>query len=343
MITKQQARDWFESDDLIGLGMEADRFREKLHPEGIASYIIDRNINHTNECTEYCSFCAFYRPMGHSEGYVLPFETIAQKIQETVDVGGTGVLMQGGVNPNLDITYFEDLFSRLKQRFPEVQLHCLSAPEILCIAEVSDLSIRETLVRLRDSGMDSMPGAGAEILDDDVRRRIARLKCTAEEWVEVHRTAHSIGMRTTATMMFGCGESADHRVEHLETLRRLQDETGGFTAFIPWPFQPENTALGRRVREEATACEFLRTLAISRLYLHNFLNVQTSWVTQGLKVCQLGLRFGGNDVGSVMLEENVVRQAGASHCATEEDLRRMIREAGFIPRQRDTLYRTYYL
>ena len=343
MMTNRQARDWFESDDLIGLGMEADALRERLHPEGIASYIIDRNINHTNECTEYCSFCAFYRPMGHREGYVLPFETIAEKIQETVDVGGTGVLMQGGVNPNLDIGYFEDLFSRLKLRFPDVQLHCLSAPEILTIAEVSGLSIRDTLARLQDSGMDSMPGAGAEILDNDVRRRIARLKCTAEEWVEVHRTAHSIGMRTTSTMMFGCGESVEHRIAHLETLRRLQDETGGFTAFIPWPFQPENTALGRKVREEATACEFLRTLAISRLYLHNILNVQTSWVTQGLKVCQLGLRFGGNDVGSVMLEENVVRQAGASHTATEEDLRRMIREAGFIPKQRDTLYRTYYI
>ncbi len=343
MMTNRQARDWFESDDLIGLGMEADALRERLHPEGIASYIIDRNINHTNECTEYCSFCAFYRPMGHSEGYVLPFETIAEKIQETVDVGGTGVLMQGGVNPNLDIGYFEDLFSRLKLRFPDVQLHCLSAPEILTIAEVSGLSIRDTLARLQDSGMDSMPGAGAEILDNDVRRRIARLKCTAEEWVEVHRTAHSIGMRTTSTMMFGCGESVEHRIAHLETLRRLQDETGGFTAFIPWPFQPENTALGRKVREEATACEFLRTLAISRLYLDNILNVQTSWVTQGLKVCQLGLRFGGNDVGSVMLEENVVRQAGASHTATEEDLRRMIREAGFIPKQRDTLYRTYYI
>ena len=343
MMTNRQARDRFESDDLIGLGMEADAFREQLHPGGIASYIIDRNINHTNECTEYCSFCAFYRPMGHKEGYVLPFETIAQKIQETVDVGGTGVLMQGGVNPNLDIAYFENLFSRLKQRFPEVQLHCLSAPEILCIAEVSGLNLRDTLARLADAGMDSMPGAGAEILDNDVRKRIARLKCTAEEWVEVHRTAHSLGMRTTATMMFGCGESIEHRVAHLDTLRRLQDETGGFTAFIPWPFQPENTALGRKVREEASACDFLRTLAISRLYLHNVLNVQTSWVTQGLKVCQLGLRFGGNDVGSVMLEENVVRQAGASHSATEEDLRRMIREAGFIPKQRDTLYRTFYL
>ena len=343
MMTKAQLEEYFRSDDLIALGMEADAMRAKLHPHGIASYIIDRNINHTNECTEYCSFCAFYRPMGHAEGYVLPFETIAEKIQETLEYGGTGVLMQGGVNPNLDIAYFEDLFSRLKQRFPQVQLHCLSAPEILCIAECSNLNIHDTLLRLRDAGMDSMPGAGAEILDDEVRFRIARLKCTTADWIEVHRTAHSIGMSTTATMMFGCGETVEHRISHLEQLYRLQEETGGFTAFIPWPFQPENTALGKRVPEETTACEFLRTLAISRLYLDNFLNIQTSWVTQGLKVCQLGLSFGGNDVGSVMLEENVVRQAGASYQASEEDLRRMIREAGFIPKQRDTLYRTYYL
>ena len=342
-MTKAQALDCFAADDLIGLGMEADAMREKLHPHGIASYIIDRNINHTNRCTEYCSFCAFYRPMDHKEGYVLPFETIAEKIQETVDLGGTGVLMQGGVNPDLKIEYFEDLFRRLKQRFPAVQLHCLSAPEVLTIAEVSGLSIGDTLLRLRDAGMDSMPGAGAEILDDEVRVRIARLKCRTEDWIAVHRAAHGIGMNTTATMMFGCGETIEHRVNHLETLRRLQEDTGGFTAFIPWPFQPENTPLGSKVAEEATACEFLRTLAISRLYLDNILNIQTSWVTQGLKVCQLGLRFGGNDVGSVMLEENVVRQAGASHSATEEDLRRMIREAGFTPKQRDTLYRTYYL
>ncbi len=342
-MTKAQALEYFASDDLIGVGMDADAVREKLHPDGIASYIIDRNINHTNECTEYCSFCAFYRPMGHKEGYVLPFETIAAKIQETVDLGGSGVLMQGGVNPNLKIEYFEDLFSRLKQRFPTVQLHCLSAPEILTIAEASGLSIRDTLLRLRDAGMDSMPGAGAEILDDEIRVRIARLKCRTEDWIGVHSTAHAIGMNTTATMMFGCGETIEHRVNHLETIRRLQEETGGFTAFIPWPFQPDNTPLGNKVPEEATACEFLKTLAVSRLYLDNILNIQTSWVTQGLKVCQLGLRFGGNDVGSVMLEENVVRQAGAAHSATEEDLRRMIREAGFVPKQRDTLYRTYYL
>lgn len=341
-MTKQQALDAFENDDLIGVGMEADAMRRKFHPEGIASYIIDRNINHTNLCTEYCSFCAFYRPMGDPEGYVLSKEEIFQKIQETIDLGGSGVLMQGGVNPDLKIEYFEDLFGSIKKRF-EIHLHCLSAPEILTIAEVSNLTIRDTIARLRDAGLDSIPGAGAEILDDAVRREIARLKCTTADWIEVHRTAHELGMRTTATMMFGCGETIEHRVNHLETIRQLQEETGGFTAFIPWPFQPDNTPLGSRVKNEATGVEFLKTLAISRIYLDNIINIQTSWVTQGLKICQLGLRFGGNDVGSVMIEENVVRPAGTEHSATEEDLRRMIRGAGFTPKRRDTLYRTYYL
>ena len=342
MLTPQQARDLFASDDLIGVGMAADAVRRKFHPEGVATYIIDRNINHTNFCTEYCTFCAFYRPMGHKEGYVLSFEEISQKIQETIDLGGTGVLMQGGVNPDLDIVYFENLFSGLKKKF-DIHLHCLSAPEILEVANVSNLSIRDTIARLRDAGLDSIPGAGAEILDDEVRVKIARLKCTTADWIEVHRTAHQLGVRTTSTMMFGCGETVEHRINHLGIIRQLQEETGGFTAFIPWPFQPVNNPLGKKVPEEATAVEFLKTLAICRLYLDNIVNIQTSWVTQGLKVCQLGLKFGGNDVGSVMLEENVVSQAGAQHSATEEDLRRMIRDAGFIPKQRDTLYRAYYL
>ena len=341
-LTREQALDYFQSEDLIGIGMEADAMRAKFHPEGVATYIIDRNINHTNFCTEYCTFCAFYRPMGHEEGYVLSFDQIAEKIQETLDLGGTGVLMQGGVNPDLKIEYFEELFSSLKKKFP-IHLHCLSAPEILEIAEVSGLTIRDTIARLRDAGLDSIPGAGAEILDDEVRFKIARLKCRSQDWVEVHRTCHELGIRTTATMMFGCGETVEQRVNHLEIIRNLQEETGGFTAFIPWPFQPENNPLGKKVPEEATGVEFLKTLAICRLYLDNIVNIQTSWVTQGLKVCQLGLRFGGNDVGSVMLEENVVRQAGAQHSATEEDLRRMIRDAGFTPKQRDTLYRTYYI
>ena len=342
MITRQQAIEMFESHDLIGIGMEADALRRKLHPEGVASYIIDRNINYTNFCTEYCSFCAFYRPMGSPEGYILPKEVLFAKIQETIDLGGTGILMQGGLHPDLKIEWYEDLFRSIKERF-KIHLHCLSAPEITNIKEISGLSMRDTIARLRDAGLDSIPGGGAEILDDAVRRRISRLKCNVSEWVDVHRTAHSLGMRTTATMMFGCGETLDQRVNHLELVRQIQSETGGFTAFIPWSFQRENTSLGRFIKEEATSVEFLKTLAISRLYLDNILNVQTSWVTQGLKVCQLGLRFGGNDVGSVMIEENVVSQAGAHNQATEEDLRRLIRDAGFIPKQRDTLYRTYFL
>jgi cyclic dehypoxanthinyl futalosine synthase len=342
MMNRQEALDLFASDDLIGIGMAADALRRKLHPEGVVSYIIDRNINYTNFCTEYCSFCAFYRPLGHAEGYILPKETIYQKIQETIDLGGTGILMQGGLHPDLKIDWFEDLFRSIKQRF-RIHLHCLSAPEVTMIAEVSGLSLRDTIARLRDAGLDSIPGGGAEILDDEVRHRISRLKCRTEEWIDVHRTAHSLGMRTTATMMFGCGETLEQRMNHLEIVRRIQEDTGGFTAFIPWSFQRENTSLGRFVKEEATAVEYLKTLAISRLYLDNILNVQSSWVTQGLKTCQVGLRFGGNDVGSIMIEENVVSQAGARHHAGEEDLRRLIRDAGFVPKQRDTLYRTYFL
>lgn len=343
MMTQKEAAELFRSDDLIGIGMAADAVRRKWHPENVVSYIIDRNINYTNFCTEYCSFCAFYRPMGHAEGYVLDTETICRKIQETVDLGGTGVLMQGGLNPELKIEWYENLLRAVKRRFPRIWLHCFSAPEIWCIAEASGLTVRDTIARLRDAGLDSIPGGGAEILHDDVRRRISRLKCTADEWVEVHVTAHRLGMNTTATMMFGCGETIEQRVHHLEVIRRIQEETGGFTAFIPWSFQRENTSLGRFVKEEATGVEYLKTLAISRLYLENIPNIQSSWVTQGLKVCQVGLRFGGNDVGSIMIEENVVSAAGARHRATEEELRRIIRDAGFTPRQRDTLYRTYFL
>jgi len=345
-LTKEQALEMFRSDDLIGIGMEADAVRRKKHPEGIATYIIDRNINYTNLCTEYCTFCAFYAPVkgpGRAKGYTLDFDTIYAKIAETVEMGGTGVLMQGGINPDLKIEWFEALFSGIKQRFPKVHLHCLSASEVLGIAEFSELSLEDTIRRLRDAGLDSIPGGGAEILDDEVRAKIARLKCMTEDWLAVHRIAHKLGMRTTATMMFGVGETFEHRINHFQRIYDLQEETGGFTAFIPWTFQPKNTALGGRGWDEATSVEYLKTLAISRIFLSNFENVQASWVTQGLKVCQMGLRFGGNDVGSVMLEENVVKAAGTSNCTTEVELRRVIRDAGFVPKQRDTLYRTYFL
>ncbi len=342
MLSAKEAVDLLAGDDLIGVGMAADQVRRRLHPEGVVTYIIDRNINYTNVCTEYCTFCAFYRPAGHAEAYVLSKEEVFSKIQETIELGGTGVLMQGGLHPELKIEWYEDLLRSIKARF-RIHLHCFSSPEILNIAEVSGLGLRDTIARLMEAGLDSIPGGGAEILDDGVRRKVSRLKCTAEEWIEVHRVAHSLGMRTTATMMFGCGESLEQRVAHLERVRRLQEETDGFTAFIPWTFQRENTALGRGVKDEATAVEYLKTLAVSRLYLENILNVQASWVTQGLKICQLALRFGANDVGSIMIEENVVAATGVHHRATEEELRRIIRDAGFTPKQRDTLYRAYFL
>jgi len=342
-LTPSQALDMLRSDDLIGIGMEADAVRKQLHPGNVVTYQIDRNINYTNFCTEYCSFCAFYRPMGSPQGYIQPFESICHKIDETLALGGTGILMQGGLHPDLKIDYYESLLSSLKRRYPQLHLHCFSAPEILNIAEVSGLTIRDTVARLMDAGLDSIPGAGAEILDDEVRHRIARLKCNTEEWLAVHRIAHKLGLRTTATMMFGVGETLQHRLNHFEAIRRLQEETGGFTAFIPWFFQRENTSLGHFVKEEATAVDYLKTLAVSRIYLDNILNVQASWLTPGHKICQIALRFGGNDVGSILIEENVVSAAGCRNTSSEEDLRRLIADAGFRPIKRDTLYRTYFL
>jgi cyclic dehypoxanthinyl futalosine synthase len=316
--------------------------RRKKNDARIVTYQIDRNINYTNFCTEYCSFCAFYRPLGSKEGYVLPLETIYQKIDEMLALGGTGVLLQGGLNPDLPLDYYENLLRSIKARYPQVHLHCFSAPEVLCIAEVSGLTLRDTMARLVAAGLDSIPGGGAEILDDEVRRRISRLKCTSDEWVDVHRTAHALGLRTTATMMFGCGEELRHRVNHLERLRRIQEETGGFTAFIPWMFAPENTALGKKVAQ-TTAVDYLKTLAVSRLYLDNIDHIQSSWLTPGIKVCQIGLQFGADDVGSILIEENVVYAAGVRNRTNEAELRRMISDAGYIPVQRDTLYRTYFL
>jgi cyclic dehypoxanthinyl futalosine synthase len=252
------------------------------------------------------------------------------------------VLLQGGLHPDLQIGYYENLLRSLKSRYPQVHLHCFSAPEILCIAEVSELSVRETIQRLMDAGLQSIPGGGAEILDDEIRAKIARLKCTSDDWVEVHRVAHSLGLRTTATMMFGCGEALSHRVNHFERIRQIQEETGGFTAFIPWIFAPENTAWGKKV-QETTAVDYLKTLAVSRLYLDNVDHIQSSWLTPGIKVCQIGLQFGADDVGSILIEENVVFAAGVKRRTNEEELRRIITDAGFLPAQRDTLYRSYAL
>jgi cyclic dehypoxanthinyl futalosine synthase len=331
----------FQDARLLELGAAADEIRRRHHTDDVISYIIDRNINYTNVCNEYCSFCAFYRPPGHAEDYVLPNETIYKKMQETVDRGGTGILMQGGVHPGLTIEYYEELLQGMRSRFPRLQRHCFSPSEILNIAKVSRLSVRETFRRLKAAGLDSMPGGGAEILDDEIRKSISPLKCSTEEWLMVNRVAHQEGLRTSATMMVGVGETIEHRIRHLSRLRDLQDETGGFTAFIPWTFQRENTPLGRRAGDEVTASEYLRLLALSRIYLDNVDNIQVSWLTVGLKVGSVALRFGANDMGSIMIEENVISAAGASHRATAETLCRIIRDAGFTPRQRTTLYQCY--
>jgi cyclic dehypoxanthinyl futalosine synthase len=339
-ISSSEALRVFEEADLFDLADAAARMRRRLHPENIVSYIIDRNMNYTNVCREFCSFCAFYRVKGDPEAYVLPEHIIHKKIEETLELGGTGILMQGGVHPDLKIDYYERLLSGIKARF-NIHCHCFSPPEILNIARVSKMTVPAVFERLKAAGLDSMPGGGGEILDDEIRTEISPFKCKTDEWLMVHREAHQFGMRTTATMMVGVGETIHHRIRHLERLRRLQDETGGFTAFIPWTFQPENTELASRDLAEVTAAEYLRLLALSRIYLDNIRNIQVSWLTVGLKVGQVGLQFGVNDMGSIMIEENVISAAGAKHRASDPELRRVIQDAGFIPRQRTTLYERY--
>jgi cyclic dehypoxanthinyl futalosine synthase len=339
-ITPEQATLLYEKADLVDLADTADKIRQRRHPDNVISYIIDRNINYTNVCKEFCTFCAFYRVKGDDEAYVLPDHVIYKKIEETLALGGTGILMQGGVHPDLKIDYYEKLLSGIKERF-KIHLHCFSPSEILNIARVSKLTVAETFQRLKAAGLDSMPGGGGEILDDEIRTDISPLKCNSSDWLMVHREAHKLGLKTTGTMMIGVGEKIRHRINHLERLRVQQDETKGFTAFIPWTFQDEHTELGKRNLPKITAAEYLRMLALSRIYLDNFDNVQVSWLTVGLKIGQVGLRFGVNDMGSIMIEENVISAAGARNRANDAELRRIIQDAGFTPRQRTSLYERY--
>ncbi|MDX6692426.1 MAG: cyclic dehypoxanthinyl futalosine synthase [Blastocatellia bacterium] len=327
-----------ESDDFVRIGLAADTVRQRLHPQGVVTYIIDRNINYTNVCNVVCTFCAFYRRPGHAETYVHTLDEIRLKIDETIALGGTGVLMQGGLHPDFGIEWYEDLLRNLHAEYPGFQLHCFSPPEIHNIHLISGLDYETIMARLKAAGLNSLPGGGGEILDDEVRQRVST-KCTTGEWLSVMRAAHSVGLRTTATMMFGIGDRVEHRVRHLQRIRDLQDETGGFTAFIPWTFQRENTALGRRIKEEPTGIDYLKMLSVSRLFLDNVEHFQSSWLTQGLRLGQVALRFGADDMGSIMIEENVVSAAGASNVADEKMLRYLIREAGFTPQQRDILYR----
>ena len=318
------------------LGRLADDVRRAKHPEGSVTYIIDRNVNYTNVCVARCKFCAFYRPVGSDEGYTLGREEIYAKIEETIRLGGGQLLLQGGHNPDLPIEWYEDLFRGVKERYPDFRLHALSPPEVIHISRLSQLTIPEVIQRLIAAGLDSIPGGGAEILVDRVRKILnCYNKATADEWLDVMRQAHKAGLRTTATMMYGTVETVEERLDHLFRLREVQDETGGFTAFIAWSYQPSHTELGGT---EATGLEYLRTLAIARLVLDNFDNLQSSWVTQGGKVGQLSLAYGANDMGSVMIEENVVRAAGAEYCMDEFEVVRNIESAGFVPKRRNMHY-----
>jgi cyclic dehypoxanthinyl futalosine synthase len=320
--------------DLLELGMLADAVRQRLHPEGIVTYIIDRNINYTNVCVAQCAFCAFYRDLPSREGYLLSKEQLAAKIEETLALGGNQILLQGGLHPDLGIEYYEELFRWIKGTYP-IWIHGLSPAEVKHIEKVSSLTTDETLRRLVAAGLDSIPGGGAEILSDRVRQVIGIAKGTTADWLSVMETAHGLGMKTTATMMFGHVETLEERVEHLMHLRDLQDRTRGFTAFIAWTFQPTNTAMAG---DELTSFQYLRTLAVARVMLDNFPNVQASWVTQGGKIGQVSLRFGANDFGSLMIEENVVSAAGAHFRLTEAEIARNIQDAGFTPKRRTMHY-----
>src|SRR5262245_20378079 len=335
-LTAADALELYRHAPLPLLGQLADEVRSSKHPDGVVTYIIDRNVNYTNVCVARCNFCAFYRPVGSSDGYVLAFEEVFRKIDETIALGGVQLLLQGGHNPDLPIDWYEDLFRAVKQRYPTFKLHALSPPEVIHLTRMTGLSVPDVIDRLIAAGLDSIPGGGAEILVDRVRKLLNCYgKATADEWLGVMREAHRKGLRTTATMMYGHVETVEERLEHLLRLREVQDQTGGFTAFIAWSYQPEHTELGGG---EATGVEYLRMLALSRLVLDNFPSLQASWVTQGGKVGQLSLAYGSNDMGSVMIEENVVRAAGAAYCMDEVEIVRNIENAGFVAKRRNMHY-----
>ncbi|MBC8646215.1 MAG: dehypoxanthine futalosine cyclase [Thermoanaerobaculia bacterium] len=338
-LSPERAVALLEEADLLSLGEAANEVRNRQNDPGVATYIVDRNINYTNVCVYRCQFCAFYRPSAdHPESYVLTWDQIGSKIQETIDLGGTGILLQGGVHAGLPFSFYEEMFRFIRGNFPTIHLHALSAPEVYFLEKLTRWPMREVIGRLRDAGLQSIPGGGAEILEDSVRRRIWSLtKAPTEKWVDVHESAHDLGMRTTATMMFGVSETMAQRVEHMRVVRDLQDRTAGFTAWIPWTFVKENTDLDGKV-EEAGGFEYLKTLAVSRLFFDNIRHVQGSWVTQGPKIGQVSLSFGADDLGSIMIEENVVYAAGARNRMDQAGMRRLIAEAGYEPVQRRTLY-----
>ncbi|HEV8631225.1 MAG TPA: cyclic dehypoxanthinyl futalosine synthase [Thermoanaerobaculia bacterium] len=326
--------------DLLELGLAADAVRNRHNDPAVATYNVDRNINYTNVCVYRCRFCAFYRQPGDPEGYLLSHEEIGRKIEETLALRGTGILMQGGVHPDLPITYYEELLRYIRSHYPAIHVHAFSPPEIKFIAKKERMSFYDVIGRLKAAGLMSIPGGGAELLSDAVRKEVlAYPKCSAEEWIDVNRQAHAHGLRTSATMMYGMGEPLVARVEHLQRIRDLQDETRGFTAFISWTFQHEHTEMPDV--PETYAHEYLKTVAVSRLFIDNVVHFQTSWVTQGKKIGQLALKFGADDMGSIMIEENVVSAAGTSYQMSQEEMERLIESAGYRPRQRSNLYERF--
>src|SRR5208283_4952702 len=349
-IDKATALELLKTSYLLELGLMSDAVRKELHPEGTVTFVVDRNINYTNVCINKCTFCAFYREADSPDAYVLSREALFGKIDETIALGGTQILLQGGLHPDLDMEYYIELLQSIKDRYA-INVHGFSPPEITYLAEKHHITIRETLMTLKLAGLDSIPGGGAELLSDRVREVLSPKKIKSSQWLKVMEEAHRIGMRTTATMMFGSIEGPEDIIEHLDVIRNLQDKTGGFTAFIPWSFQPGNTELADQKAKDkskitnnqpliniATAVDYLRILSLSRRYLDNFNNIQASWVTQGLKLAQVALRFGANDFGSTMIEENVVKAAGVSYIVSKEDIIRAIQRAGFKAAQRDTYY-----
>jgi len=339
-LTKKEALNLLKNEKLINLQEMAYKKKKELHSDNITTFIVDRNINYTNVCWVDCKFCAFYRHKKDEDAYILPFSEIDKKIEELIEIGGTQILFQGGVHPSLKIDFYEDLVEHIHKKFPNITIHGFSAPEIDFIAKVSKISVEEVLIRLKEKGLASIPGAGAEILSDRVRDIIAPKKIDVNEWLNVHRLAHKNGIKSTATMMFGTVETDEEIIEHFDLVRKLQDETGGFRAFIMWSFQPYNTELYKEgiVKYKTSPNRYLRYLAIARLFLDNVPNIQSSWVTQGSYIGQLALLYGANDLGSVMMEENVVASAGARNSMAENEMVRLIKDIDEIPAQRNTAY-----
>jgi len=347
ILRRAQTGERISVEDALALALHADAedlfacanaIRSKFHPDDIVTYVVDRNINYSNICTSVCAFCAFYRKPGDPEGYLLSLDEIHEKVDETISLGGSGTLMQGGLHPDLPLSWYTDMLRSIKERHPDFYLHCFSPTEIHALTSVTGLPADEILRELKSAGLDSIPGGGGEILVDAIRKR-RRSSCGADDWLDISAQAHEAGLPTTATMMIGLGETDWMRAEHLQRVRNVQDQTGGFISFIPWTFQPDNTPLGKKITERVPADEYARWLAVSRIFLDNIKNLQVSWLTVGLEEGRLGLQRGANDLGSVMIEENVISVAGANHQATEDLLRTTIEKAGFKPGLRNAGYR----